>query len=85
MDPQARNEAVGVLANLFQNIGRAPQKEAGGGGLGGLDIGRQLQEFATMPVELATIFLNMSVELAELVLKALADAGYTIVKGTTPL
>lgn len=84
MDEQVRTEARDLLANLFQNVGQQSQGQDQGGLLGGIDIAQELQEFAQMPVELAMIFMDMSVELAELVLTSLAKAGYTLVKGLTP-
>lgn len=89
MDAEVRSEATNVLAELFQNVGRQAQgqgqpDQGGGGMLGGIDIAQELQEFATMPVELAVLFMDMSVELAELVLTTLLKAGYTLAKGLTP-
>jgi hypothetical protein len=85
MDPQVRGEAKGHLSTLFSGLGSAHQNPGALGGLGLGDVGQQFQEFVEMPIELASIFLNMSVELAELVLTSLEKAGYTLVKGMTPL
>lgn len=86
MDEATRDGARETLSSLFSNLGRARQNNDPGllGGLGG-GLAEDLQEFMTMPMDLAVVFLNMSVELAELVLKSLEEAGYTLTKGLTPL
>jgi hypothetical protein len=80
-----RDQALDTLAGLFRRIGTAnnPQPPEGGDAISGM-LG-QVEEFVSMPMDLAVIFLNMSVELAELVLTALEEAGFTLVKGMTPL
>lgn len=81
-DPAVRQEAHGVLQGLFSHIGSQGQQGGGpslGGGLAG-----QLEEFMTMPLDMAQVFLNMSVQLTELVLKSLEEAGIVLVKGLTP-
>jgi hypothetical protein len=98
MDPGVRGEAQGRLIDLFRGIGqertsRGPDGDGGGSGGGGGGGGgllgdgllEDVEEFMTMPLDLAVIFLDMSVELAELVLKSLEEAGFTLVKGLTPL
>ena len=84
MDTVPHAEAKSLLADLFRKVGEQPPGQEQSGLLGGIDIAQELQEFATMPVELAMVFMDMSVELAELVLTSLAKAGYTLVKGLTP-
>lgn len=74
-----------VLSGLFERIGRAKQ-EGGDGGLAGIGgLGEQFAEFLTMPLDLAVLLMERSTEMAELVLATLAEAGYVVVKGTTPL
>lgn len=82
-DPAVRQEAHGVLQGLFSHIGSQGQQGGGGGLAGGL--AGQLTEFIEMPMELTKIFLDMSVQLTELVLKSLEEAGMTLVKGMTPM
>jgi hypothetical protein len=83
-DPGVRQEAHGVLQGLFSHIGSQGQQGGGGGGLAG-GLAGQLTEFIEMPMELTKIFLDMSVQLTELVLKSLEEAGMTLVKGMTPM
>jgi hypothetical protein len=45
----------------------------------------QLEEFMTMPLDLAMVFIDMSVQLTDAVLSALEEAGVVLVKGLTPL
>ena len=78
-DPGVRQEAHGILSGLFSHIG---QQDSGGSSSGMLG---QITEFVEMPMELAQIFLNMSTQLAELVLKSLEEAGIALVKGMTPM
>jgi hypothetical protein len=78
-DPAVRSEAHSVLSDLFNQIGG----QAGTGGSGGLLS--QFSELLEMPMELAQIFTQMSVQLAELVLRSLEEAGMTLVKGLTPM
>lgn len=80
-DPAVRREAAGILDGLFQGMGNA-RKEEDASVLGGL--GGDLQEFLTMPLELAEIFVGMSAQMAELVLKSLAEAGFVLVRGLMP-
>jgi len=78
-----------VLAGLFRRVGQRargddiPEEGGGGDALGGL-MG-QVEEFITMPVDLAVLLIDASTEMATLVLDTLAKAGYVVVKGTTPL
>jgi hypothetical protein len=81
-DPGVRQEAHGVLQGLFSHIGSQGQQGGNTPALGGLS--GQLEEFLTMPMDMAQIFLNMSVQLTELVLNSLEEAGITLVKGLTP-
>lgn len=81
-DPAVRQDAHGVLQGLFSHIGSKGQ-QGGGSAIGGM--AGQLEEFLTMPIDVAQIFLNMSVQLTELVLTSLEEAGITLVKGMTPL
>jgi hypothetical protein len=88
MDANVREGARNTLSSLFKGIGQSSESSGGGGGglapeLSGL--AGQLEEFVTMPIDVARIFLGMSVELADLVLQALEQAGFVIVKGVTPL
>lgn len=87
MDPEMRMEAKETLAGLFKGVGQRAQGQrpepVGGLELEGL-LG-QVQEFVSMPMDLAVLFLDMSVDLAELVLETLEQAGYILVKGATPL
>lgn len=80
-DPGARNQAAGVLHGLFTHLG------SGGGQpaptpLSGMAL--QVEQFVAMPIELANIFMNMSVQLTELVLTSLEEAGITLVQGLMP-
>lgn len=88
-DQGVRQEAHGVLQGLFSRLGGqgggGGQGSGGGGGgdvLGGM--AGQLEEFVAMPMELTKIFLDMSVQLTDLVLTSLEEAGIVLVKGLTP-
>lgn len=87
-DPQVRQEAHNALSGLFSRLGsqRRDRDDPGGGvaDLGGA-LAQQVEEFMTMPLDMAVIFLNMSVELTELVLTSLEDAGIVLVKGLSPI
>lgn len=84
MDPNIRSDAKSHLSTVFAGLGQHLLGQ-GGGEIPGLSgVAGQLEEFAEMPVELATIFLNMSTQLAELVLTSLEQAGFALVKGLTP-
>lgn len=75
-----------VLADLFGRLGRRDQEgQAGEGGLDLGGIGEQFTEFLSMPLDLTTLLIERSTDMAELVLATLAEAGYVVVKGTTPL
>ena len=80
-DPGVRSEAAGHLTALFQGLGNARQEQDPTvlGGLAG-----DLEEFMSMPMDMAMIFLNMATQLTELVLTSLDDAGIVLVKGLTP-
>lgn len=80
-EPAVRREAAGHLTALFQGLGNARREEdpTALGGLAG-----DLEEFLAMPMDLASIFLDMSVQLTELVLNSLESAGIVLVKGLTP-
>lgn len=83
-DPQVRQEAHGILDGLFRHLGTGGGEPAPAGlDLGAL--GQQVEEFFSMPIELATIFLNMSTQLTELILKSLEEAGIVLVKGLSPV
>jgi hypothetical protein len=87
-DPAVRQEAHNKLTSLFEGLGRARQEKdsGGGGGLGDLGgIADQVQEFLEMPLDIAMIFINMSTQLAEMILKSLEEAGIVLVKGMTPM
>lgn len=82
-DPQVRQQAHGVLESLFAHIGGqqgGPHPALAGGGLTG-----QLVEFMEMPVELSRIFLDMSVQLTDLVLTSLEEAGIVLARGIMPV
>jgi hypothetical protein len=79
-DPQVRQQAHGVLEGLFSRIGGQGAGDGAGGALGG-----QLVEFMEMPVDLARIFVDMSVQLTDLVLTSLEEAGIVLVKGLSPM
>ena len=82
-DPQVRNEAASVLSGLFRNIGETRQAGQAPAALGGLGV--ELEEFLTMPLDLAVVFMRMSVELTELILQSLEEAGIILTKALTPL
>lgn len=77
-----------LLADLFRTVGRRARGEdapiAESTGLGGGMVG-QIEEFITMPLDLATLLIDSGTEMAELVITTLAEAGYIVVKGATPL
>lgn len=80
-DPQVRQAAATHLTALFHGLGNARQENdpTALGGLAG-----DLEEFMSMPMDMAMIFLNMATGLTELVLQSLEDAGIVLVKGLTP-
>jgi hypothetical protein len=81
-DPAVRAEAESVLSGVFSHIGslgNAPAPIALGGVLGG-----QVEQFLQMPVELTKVFLDMSVQLTELVLSSLEEAGLVLARGLVP-
>ena len=80
-DPQVRQAAASRLTALFQGIGNA-RREDDPTVLGGL--AGDFEEFMSMPMDMAMIFLNMATQLTELVLTSLEDAGIVLVKGLTP-
>lgn len=79
-DPAVRDEAAGVLSGLFRHLGSGGTQPTAGG----LDVGGQFAQLLEMPVELANIFLNMSVQLTELVLRSLEEAGIVLARGLMP-
>jgi hypothetical protein len=85
-DPAVRQEAHGHLMSLFQGLGNANREQdpsvLGNVGLGGM--AGQLEEFMSMPMDMAMVFLNMAVQLTDLVLSSLEEAGIILVKGITP-
>lgn len=83
-DPQVRDQAAGVLSGLFRHLGSGGSQPAPGGlNLGAM--GTQFEQLVEMPVELANIFLNMSVQLTELILRSLEEAGIVLAKGLSPV
>jgi hypothetical protein len=87
-DPQVRQEAHSVLSSLFSHLGRqGGTGDSGGGGQAGLGgaFGGQVAEFMAMPLELTKVFLDMSVQLTDLVLTSLEEAGIILVKGLSPM
>jgi hypothetical protein len=76
-DPDTRREAASVLSGVFAGLG------TGGTGLGGLAT--QFEELLDLPLELTQIFANMSMQLTELVLKSLEQAGIVLVKALSPM
>lgn len=85
-DPQVRQAAAGHLTALFQGLGHARQEQDPSvlGNLGG-GLGQQLEEFLSMPLDMAMVFINMSTQLTELVLTSLEDAGLILVRGLSPM
>lgn len=85
-DPQVRHEAAGILQGLFHGLGQHSQGQqpAAPAGLNADWMVQQFSELVEMPVDLARIFMDMSVQLTELVLDSLAEAGISLVKGLTP-
>jgi hypothetical protein len=87
-DPDVRQQAHSVLASLFSHLGSQGSGPGGsGGGLAGAGgaLSGQLVEFMEMPVDLARIFLDMSVQLTDLVLTSLEEAGIVLVRGLSPM
>jgi hypothetical protein len=83
-DPRVRDEAVGVLSGLFRHLGSGGTQPAPAGlNLGAL--GTQFEQLVEMPVELANVFLNMSVQLTELILRSLEEAGIVLARGLSPV
>ena len=82
-DPGVRQEAHGLLSGLFSHLGQSAGSGGSQGGSGGL-MG-QVTEFIEMPLELAQLFMGMSAQLAEMVLKTLEEGGMILVKGLTPM
>lgn len=84
MDPQIRSEASSHLTSFFQQLGQARQQNDPNlvSGLGGAT--EQLREFMSMPLDLTMLFANMSVELVEMILTSLEQAGFILVRGMTP-
>lgn len=80
-DPQVRQTAASHLHALFSGIGNA-RREDDPTVLGGMAV--DLEEFMSMPLDMAVIFLNMATDLTELVLNSLESAGIVLVKGLTP-
>jgi hypothetical protein len=85
-DLQVRQAAAGHLTALFQGLGHARQQQDPGalGGLAG-GLGQQVEEFLAMPLDMAMVFIDMSTQLAELVLTSLEDAGVILVRGLSPV
>lgn len=81
-DPAARDEARGIIEGLFERMGRAPD-DAGSAGIL-KTLGADIEEFVTMPADLAVVFVTMATDMTEVILKALAEAGFVLVKGLTP-
>jgi len=82
-DPQVRQEAGGILEGLFRHIGESRQSGQPPSALGGLGV--QLEEFMSMPLDLAVVFMNMATDLTELVLQSLEEAGIILIRGMTPM
>lgn len=86
-DPAVRSEAHSVLRGLFSGLGHHAQGGDSEQAPAGLNVEwmiEQAGELVTMPADLARIFVDMSVDLTELVLQALAEAGFVLVRGLTP-
>jgi hypothetical protein len=83
-DPAVRDQAHGILSDLFSGIGRQAQGGSAGGIFGAGALATQLEQFAEMPLQLAQIFIDMSTQLTELVLKSLEEAGIVLAKGLMP-
>lgn len=87
-DPDARQTAHNALFDMFSGLGHhaAGQDQAApASGLNAEWLLSQFQEFIEMPVELATLFINMATQLTELTLSTLEEAGLELMKGLTPL
>ena len=81
-DPEARTAAAGRLNDLWSALHNQAQGQSTTEGVGGL-VG-QFEEFASMPLDLAMLFLNMGLQLTELVLQTIEEGGVILVKGLTP-
>lgn len=80
-----RQEALGLLSSRFREVGQrrvADDQEGLGSMLEGLS--GEFTEFLNMPLDLARIFINMGLEMAELAISTLEEAGFVLVKGLTP-
>lgn len=85
-DPIVRQEASGILHGLFAHIGSQGREPAGGVTPSSPSSGMaaQLVEFLEMPMDLTKIFLDMGVQLTELVIQSLEDAGIVLARGLVP-
>lgn len=83
-DPQVRQAAASHLTALFQGLGHARQEDdpSALGSLSGM--AGDLEEFMSMPLDMAMVFIRMATDLTELVLTSLEEAGIVLVKGLTP-
>jgi len=83
----ATGDARSVLEGLFRGIGQHAQGQQpqAAPGLNLEWMLDQAVEFVEMPGDLAQIFVTMAGDLTTLILKALAEAGVSLVKGLTPL
>lgn len=84
-DPQVFSAAREHLGGLFTGLGQARQSGGDTGLIGGLNLAEEFAEFLQMPLELAQLFAEMGFDIADMVLKSLAEAGYILVKGLTPM
>jgi hypothetical protein len=84
-DSGVRDEARAVLGQTFGNLGHAIQGQTTDplGGLAG-SLGTQIEQFLQMPIELAQIFTSLGMQMADLVLTALEEAGIVLARGLMP-
>lgn len=87
MTTDATGHARNVLEGLFRGIGQHAQGQQAQApaGLNAEWFLAQAVEFVEMPADLARIFTDMAFDLTELVMKALAEAGVSLVTGLTPM
>lgn len=82
-DPQTRSHAASILEGLFRHIGSGGSEPVPQGvNLGGM--GQQVEQFVAMPLELAQLFTGMAVDLTNLILDSLEQAGIILAEGLIP-
>lgn len=87
MTQEATARAHDVLTGLFSHLGQRAQGsgQAPPAGLNLEWMAEQATQFIEMPAQLAETFATMAVDLTDLVLKALAEAGLELITGLTPM